>query len=77
MKSMSIITIITMKSAAAVEIEEAADKVYADAVHNLFLNETDPRVLIGHKEIYGSLEACCDLCDHASDAIDQIIIKNT
>ncbi len=59
------------------EIEEEADKVYADAVHNLFLNETDPRVLIGHKEIYGSLEACCDLCDHASDAIDQIIIKNT
>ncbi len=59
------------------EIEEEADKVYADVVHELFLNETDPRVLIGHKEIYGSLEACCDLCDHAADAIDQIIIKNT
>jgi len=59
------------------EIEEAADKVYADVVHELFMNETDPRVLIGHKEIYGSLESCCDLCDHASDIIDQIIIKNT
>ena len=59
------------------EIEEEADKVYAEAVHELFMNETDPRILIGHKEIYGSLEACCDLCDHASDAIDQIIIKNT
>ncbi len=59
------------------EIEEEADKVYAEVVHNLFINETDPRVLIGHKEIYGSLEACCDLCDHASDAIDHIIIKNT
>lgn len=59
------------------EIEEEADRVYGEAVHELFMNETDPRVLIGHKEIYGSLEACCDLCDHAADAIDQIIIKNT
>lgn len=59
------------------EIEEAADKVYAEVVHELFMNETDPRVLIGHKEIYGSLEATCDLCDKAADIMDQIIIKNT
>mgnify|MGYP003311219931 CR=1 FL=1 len=59
------------------EIEEEADEAYAEAVHNLFMTETEPRVLIGHKEIYGSLEACCDLCDRAADIMDQIIIKNT
>ena len=31
----------------------------------------------GSKAIYESLENCCDLCEHASDVIEQIIIKNT
>ena len=27
--------------------------------------------------VYECLENCCDLCEHAADVIDQIIIKNT
>lgn len=59
------------------EIEEKADEVYAEAVHNLFMKETEAKILIGHKAVLDALEACCDLCDHASDIMDQIIIKNT
>lgn len=59
------------------EIEEKADEVYAEAVHNLFMNETEAKILIGHKAVLDALEACCDLCDHACNIMDQIIIKNT
>lgn len=43
---------------------------------NATICEADAKTLIGHKEIYDSLEECCDLCEHAADVIEQII-KNT
>lgn len=58
-------------------IESDADKVYIKAIHKLFGSESDSKVLIGSKVIYESLEDCCDLCEHAADVIEQIIIKNT
>lgn len=58
-------------------IESDADKVYIEAIHKLFGSESDSKVLIGSKVIYESLEDCCDLCEHAADVIEQIIIKNT
>lgn len=58
-------------------IEGEADAAYVEAVHKLFGTETDGRIIAGGKAIYESLENCCDLCEHASDVIEQIIIKNT
>ncbi|MBR2402771.1 MAG: DUF47 family protein [Lachnospiraceae bacterium] len=57
--------------------EGEADNAFVEAIHNLFGTETESKVLIGSKAIYESLENCCDLCEHASDVIEQIIIKNT
>lgn len=59
------------------DIETKADDIYVDAVHNLFASTTDVKTLIGSKAIYESLENCCDLCEHAADVIEQVIIKNT
>ena len=58
-------------------IESEADDIYVEALHKLFGTETESKVLIGNKAIYESLENCCDLCEHAADVIEQIIIKNT
>lgn len=58
-------------------IESEADDLYLEAIHNLFVKEADSKKLIGNKAIYESLESCCDLCEHAADVIEQIIIKNT
>lgn len=58
-------------------VEEEADKVYELAIRELFTSEVGFKELIGRKETYESLENCCDLCEHASDVIAQIIIKNT
>lgn len=59
------------------DIETEADSIYSDSIFRLFGNTTDVKTLIGAKAVYESLENCCDLCEHAADVIEQIIIKNT
>lgn len=58
-------------------IEGEADAAHVEAIYNLFGKETDCKKLIGGKAIYECLESVCDLCEHAADVVDQIIIKNT
>lgn len=58
-------------------IESEADALYVEAIHNLFGNENDVKRLMTSKAIYDCLERCCDLCEHAADVIDRVIIKNT
>ena len=57
--------------------EGQADAIYVEAIHKLFASSVDAKTLIGTKMVYESLENCCDLCEHAADVIEQIIIKNT
>lgn len=57
-------------------METEADSEYNELVHKLFGAEHDVRRLLGGKAIFDSMEACCDLCEHAADVIDQIIMKN-
>lgn len=59
------------------DIEIEADKIYTDAIYNLFGSDISGRTLIGAKAVYEGLENCCDLCEHAADVIEQIVIKNT
>ncbi len=58
-------------------MESAADEVYSKAIRQLFTSEADAKTLIGHTKIFDRLEKCCDLCEHAADVMEQIIIKNT
>lgn len=58
-------------------LEKQADDAYATAIHDLFAEDAAPRTLIAGKAIFDCMEACCDLCGHAADVMDQIIIKNT
>lgn len=59
------------------DIESEADVLYIDAVYKLFDSPVDGNTMMGAKAIYDSLEHCCDLCEHAADVIEQVIIKNT
>lgn len=59
------------------DIEAEADTVYTEALHELFGCAVDTKTLFGTKAVFESLESCCDLCEHATDVIEQIIIKNT
>lgn len=59
------------------DIETEADIVYAEAIYELFASSADGKTLLGTKAVFESLESCCDLCEHATDVIGQVIIKNT
>ncbi len=59
------------------DVEGEADAIYANAIFNLFGSTSDAKMLLGSKAVYESLEQCCDLCEHAADVIEQVIIKNT
>ena len=59
------------------DIETEADVLYAEAIYNLFASSADGRTLLGTKAVFESLESCCDMCEHATDVIEQVIIKNT
>lgn len=58
-------------------IESEADTLYVESIHNLFSGAADIKQLMANKAIYDCLERCCDLCEHAADVIDRVIIKNT
>lgn len=59
------------------DIEIEADQVYIEAIYELFGSNTNDKNLIGTKAVYEGLENCCDLCEHAADVIEQVVIKNT
>ncbi len=59
------------------DIEIEADVIYTEVIYALFASDVDNRKLLGAKAIYEGLENCCDLCEHAADIIEQVIIKNT
>lgn len=59
------------------DIETDADNLYTDAIYKLFGSDADSKTLLGAKAVYEGLESCCDLCEHAADVIEQVVIKNT
>ena len=59
------------------DIEIEADQIYIEAIYELFDSAVNQRNLIGTKAVYEGLENCCDLCEHAADVIEQVVIKNT
>lgn len=58
-------------------IEEMGDRVYKDAIRELFINEKDPIELIKMKEIYKELEDALDNCEDVADCVQAIIITKT
>ena len=59
------------------DIEIESDNIYTEVIYDLFGSDVDARRLFAAREIYEGLEDCCDLCEHAADVIEQVIIKNT
>ncbi len=57
--------------------EEEGDSIYSEAMKNLFESEQNPiEIMIWHN-MYDCFEICCDACEHVSDVVQSIIMKNT
>jgi uncharacterized protein Yka (UPF0111/DUF47 family) len=56
-------------------LENEADRLSRDAIASLFVTGIDPMVVIRWKDIFESLEAAVDACEHVAHVIEGISIK--
>ena len=57
--------------------EVDGDRIYREAMHDLFVRETDPRTLIAAKALYTCLEYVMDDIEDLANLTESIIMKNT
>jgi hypothetical protein len=56
-------------------LENEGDRISRAAVASLFANGIDPMVVIRWKDIFASLEAAVDACEHVAHVLEGIAIK--
>ena len=59
------------------DVEEDCDKLYLASMRALTADATDALSVIAWRDIYRCLEACADACEHVSDCVGTVIMKNT
>ena len=59
------------------DVEEECDKLYLESMRALTKNTTDVLETVSWRKIYESLEACADACEHVSECVGSVIMKNT
>lgn len=59
------------------DIEEECDKLYLVTMHDLTRKSTDVLLTISWYKIYDCFEACSDACEHVSECVGSIVMKNT
>ena len=59
------------------DVEEECDQLYLHSMRALSLHATDVLATIAWRDIYESLEACADACEHVSECVATVIMKNT
>ena len=59
------------------DVEEECDKLYLSSMRELTKNTSDVLSTISWREIYNCLEDCADACEHASECVGSVIMKNT
>jgi hypothetical protein len=57
-------------------LENEADMISREMIGRLLNEETDWRMAIKWKEIYGRLETAADYCEDISNVIESIVVKN-
>ena len=59
------------------DVEEDCDKLYLKTMHDLTKNATDALLATSWYKIYDGFEMCIDACEHVSECVGSIIMKNT
>jgi len=58
-------------------IEEECDRMYLASMRELTRSSLDVLDIVSWRDIYSCLEACSDDCEHVSECIGSVIMKNT
>jgi len=59
------------------DAEEECDKIYLSSMRELTKSSSDILTIISMRDIYDGFEACADACEHVSDCVGSVIMKNT
>lgn len=59
------------------DVEEECDKLYLTSMRKCAERSTDVLTTIFMREIYDCFEACSDACEHVSECVGSVIMKNT
>ncbi len=59
------------------DIEEECDKLYLSTMHELTKTAEKSLKIFAWHNIYDCFEECADACEHVSDCVGSIIMKNT
>ena len=59
------------------DVEEECDKLYLSTLHELTKNPTDVLLTVFWRDIFECLESCADACEHVSECVGSVIMKNT
>ncbi len=59
------------------DVEEECDKLYLSSMHELTKASADVLLTISWRDIYDCLESCADACEHVSECVGSVIMKNT
>lgn len=59
------------------DVEEECDKLYLRTMHELTQNSTDVLKTLFWCKIYDCFESCVDACEHVSECVSSIVMKNT
>jgi len=59
------------------KLEEQADRLYENAIKELYKNETNAIEILKWSNIYKTIEECFDACENVADCIEEVIMKNS
>lgn len=59
------------------DVEEECDKLYLTSMHDLTKESSDVLEIVSWRKIYDCFEACADACEHVSECVGSVIMKNT
>ena len=59
------------------DVEEECDQLYLRSMRDVTKGTSDVLAIIAWRDIYECLEACADACEHVSECVASVIMKNT
>ena len=58
-------------------VEEECDNLYLTSLRAMSIDPVDALTMIAWRDVYRCLEACADACEHVSDCVETVVMKNT
>ena len=59
------------------DVEEECDTLYLTSIHELTKDKSDVLKILSFSKIYDCFESCADACEHVSECVGTVIMKNT